>query len=392
MINALRLFFICLFFLAACHEDPVEKPANDPPGNANGDTVSNDTASTDTTQNDSLPSDSLGEVQEPVLTYYYPPSDQNTWEKISPDSLGWNTDSLQQLLDFVKEKNTYGFIILYKGRIVTEQYWNEWNAETKFMIASAGKSVTSFLMGIAQQEKIIDINNKTSTYLGQGWTSAPLAKENLITVKHQLSMTTGLDEQDDFCIEPECLKYKADAGTRWAYHTAPYNLLNRIIEKASGVSIDEYTKTKLADRIGLQHWGWDNHILSLSARDMARFGSLLLNKGKWNNESLIADTTYFNSMISSSSEFNKSYGYLWWLNGKDSYMVPNEDGVITGFLTPTAPADMYAAMGKGDKKIYVVPSLDLVVVRHGNDTGEGTFGPSSFDSDLWERLMKVINN
>ena len=70
---------------------------------------------------------------------------------------------------------------------------------------------------------IININNKTSQYLGAGFTSLPLAKENLITVKHQLNMTSGLDDTvtDPNCTTPACLTYRADAGTRWAYHNAP---------------------------------------------------------------------------------------------------------------------------------------------------------------------------
>lgn len=376
----LYFFLLSLFLVSACKEDDAIEPAEDSIGNIDQhpyDSISSDSATTGK-----------------PLSYYFPPIDRSSWETLNPASLHWNTDSLNQLLNFIASKNTYGFIILYKGKIVTENYWNDWTPETKYPIASAGKSVTAFLIGLAQQEKLLNINKKTSDYLGEGWTSAPLEKENLITLKHQLSMTSGLDEKEDQCTDSACLKYKADAGTRWAYHNGAYNLLNRVIEKTSGLSIDEYTRTRLADVIGMQHWGWaSNNILALSTRDMARFGLLILNNGKWDNEPLLTDSTYFAAMLNSSNELNKSYGYLWWLNGKDTYIVP-EDGEVTvsGSLTPTAPNDMVAAMGKGDKKIYVVPSMDLVVVRHGNDTGNSTFGPSSFDAELWRRLQHVINS
>lgn len=384
MLKIFRLLLIALFFTAACEEEPVEP---DPEIETPQDSVP-----------DSTPSDSVPETNEPPPAdtiiqevFYYPPVSENGWETIHHDSLGWNQDSLKQLLSFVQTKNTYGFIILYRGKIVTEKYWNDWNASTQYHIASAGKTVTAFLLGIAQQEGLLSIDKKTSDYLGQGWSSLPVEKENLITLRHHLTMTSGLDETDDACLDAACFTYKVDAGKRWAYHNPPYNLLNKILTATSGVTLDEFTKTRLADKIGLRSWAWENNILALSARDMARFGLLILSKGKWGNETIMTDSTYFASMISSSNDFNKSYGYLWWLNGKDSYMVPGDNTVYTGSLVPSAPPDMFAAMGKGDKKIYVVPSLDLVIVRHGDDTGQNTFGPSSFDTELWRKLRGVLN-
>ena len=106
--------------------------------------------------------------------------------------------------------------------------------------------MTAFLVGIAQQEGIININNKTSQYLGRGWTSEPLLKENLITIKNQLTMTTGLDDgvTDDDCTLPSCLIYKADAGTRWAYHNAAYTVLDSVIVNASGMGFNNYFQQK----------------------------------------------------------------------------------------------------------------------------------------------------
>jgi CubicO group peptidase (beta-lactamase class C family) len=392
--KVLRLLMLSIFLLAACEEEEpaaiaeeeVETPADSVQDSIPADTVPADTVATDT-----IPADTVAEDTTVTESFYYPSVDDSDWETTSAESLGWNADSLQQLLAFVQQKNTYGFMILYKGKIVTEKYWGEWNAGSRYPIASAGKTVTAFLIGIAQQEGLLDISKKTSDYLGAGWTQAPPEKENLITLRHQLSMTTGLDEVDDACNDPGCLNYRTDAGTRWAYHTPPYNLLNKILESVSGVSLDEYTKTRLADKIGLRSWAWESNILSLSTRDMARFGLLILSKGLWNGQQVMTDSEYFEQMISPSNNFNKSYGYLWWLNGKDSFMIPGDENVFQGSLVPSAPAGMFAAMGKGDKKIYVVPDHHLVIVRHGDDTGESTFGPSSFDSELWKKLQAVIN-
>ncbi len=330
-------------------------------------------------------------VSTPPTTMYFPPIGDE-WETVSPQALGWDVTKLNEAVAYAGTKNTFGLIILYKGRIVAENYWNGWDKNTLYYIASAGKSVTAFLAGIAQQEGQLNINNKTSTYLGTGWTSAPLVKENLITVKHQLTMTTGLEYNvpDDNCITPPCLTYKADAGSFWYYYNAPYRLLQNVIANATATNYNTYTKTRLADKIGMKNFTWFNYVLWLNSRDMARFGLLTLNKGIWKGTQIMTDQSYFTAMTNSSQNLNNSYGYLWWLNGKSSFRVPGSTLVFPGMLNPSAPPDMIAALGKGDKKIYVIPSKDLVVIRHGDDTGDATLGPSSFDNNFWAKLMMAV--
>ena len=328
----------------------------------------------------------------PPATMYFPPIGSDTWETVAPSTLGWDLTKLNEAITYAGTKNTYGLIILYKGRMVTENYWNGWDKNTVYYIASAGKSVTAFLAGIAEQEGQLNINNKTSTYLGTGWTSEPLAKENLITVKHQLTMTTGLDYNvpDDNCTSPSCLTYKGDAGSFWYYYNAPYRLIQDVIANATGTNYNTYTKIKLADKIGMKNYTWYNYTLWLNSRDMARFGLLALNKGVWNGNTIMTDQSYFTAMTNTSQAYNLSYGYLWWLNGKSSFMAPTSSLVIPGALAPAAPADMIACLGKGDKKIYVIPSKDLVVIRHGDDTGDQLLGPTSFDNIFWTKLMLAI--
>ncbi|MES2747050.1 MAG: serine hydrolase, partial [Bacteroidota bacterium] len=121
-------------------------------------------------------------------TMYFPPSDGNvTWETKSIADLGWNQNAVQPLIDYLQLKNTKSFIILVNGRIVLESYLNGHTSTSPWYWASAGKTLTSTVTGIAQQEGLLNINNKASDYLGTGWTSAPLAKENLITCKNLLS-------------------------------------------------------------------------------------------------------------------------------------------------------------------------------------------------------------
>lgn len=335
-------------------------------------------------------------VPVPVDTMYFPPTSGTEWQTKSTSSLGWNTTTLDDLYNFLQTKNTKAFIVLKNGRIVIEKYFGTFTADSNWYWASAGKTMTGLLCGIAQQQGFININNKSAQYLGTGWTSLPIVKENLITVRHQLTMTTGLDDgvPDSDCTLPSCLTYKADAGTRWAYHNAAYTLLDKVIENASGLSYNAFFQQKIRDRIGMNGL-WiktlnSNNVYYSNARSMARFGLLLLNKGKWNSMPILADENYFNQQINMSQNLNLSYGYLTWLNGKMSAMVPTSQIVFPGTLIPNAPADLYAALGKNDQKVYVIPSQNLVVIRMGNSAGTVQFALSGFDNELWGKLRTMI--
>src|SRR5688572_18732217 len=181
----------------------------------------------------------------PVSSLYFPPVSGSEWQTTTVASLGWNEALLNDLYSYLQQKNTKAFIILKNGKIVAERYFGTFTADSSWYWASAGKTMTAMLVGIAQQEGLLNINNKTSQYLGTGWTSLSLAKENLITVRHQLTMTTGLDDVADAdCTLPSCLQFKADAGTRWAYHNAAYTILDKVIEAASGSTFNNYFQQK----------------------------------------------------------------------------------------------------------------------------------------------------
>ena len=345
-----------------------------------------------------LSCDKVIEVPKPATgtQLYFPPASGQQWQTQSATALGWNQDALTALYSYLESKNTKAFIILKDGRIVSERYYGTFTADSNWYWASAGKTMTAVLVGIAQQQQLLSINDAVSKYLGQGWTSAPLQKENLITIRHQLAMTTGLDDgyTDTDCTLPACLTYKADAGTRWAYHNAPYTLLDKVIEKAANMSYNAFFQQKIRDKIGMNGL-WiktadNNNLYFSTARSMARFGLLLLANGQWNGTAILADTAYMRQQVNSSQNLNLSYGWLTWLNGKNSFMLPTLQNVFPGSLIPQAPADLYAALGKYDQKIYVVPSQQLVIIRMGNAAEATRLGPSSFDNELWAKLKVIL--
>jgi CubicO group peptidase (beta-lactamase class C family) len=329
----------------------------------------------------------------PEETMYFPATTGSTWETKTAASLGWNESAVQPLKDYLLQKNTKSFMILVNGRIVMEEYFSGHTPTTIWQWNSAGKTLAATSIGIAQQEGLLNINNKVSDYLGAGWTKEPLAKENLITVRHLLTMTSGINDSSDLVILPN-LTYMADAGTRWSYHNVFQKLMD-VVAAASGQTFDAYFTAKLKNKIGMDGV-WNNGVIykiyNSNTRSMARFGLLALNKGKWNNE-LVINETYLNESTNTSQNINPSYGYLWWLNGKTSYMVPGGQTVYPGTLVPNAPADMFAAMGASDQRIYVIPSKKMVVVRMGDasDPANPSFAVSGFDNALWEKIKAVTN-
>lgn len=333
----------------------------------------------------------------PQEQMYFPPNNgSTTWETKTIANLGWNQNAVQPLLDYLQLKNSKSFMILVNGRIVMENYFNGHTATTLWKWNSAGKTLTTTVTGIAEQEGFINTNNKVSDYLGTGWTNAPLTKENLITCKNLLSMNSGLDDTLGDEVSPSNLKYLVDAGTRWAYHNV-YVKLQDVVEQATGQSWNTYFNTKLRDKIGMSSNGFwyigtganlGLKIYFSTTRSMARFGLLALNNGTWNGTQII-NSNYLNQATTTSQNINLAYGYLWWLNGKTSYHLPQTQLQFNGSLVASAPSDMYCALGKDDQKIYVVPSKKMVVIRMGDAADSANLALSNFDETLWTKISAL---
>lgn len=206
-------------------------------------------------------------------------------------------------------------------------------------------------------------------------------------------MTSGLYDNppppcDNEDTAKACLTYTADAGTRWSYHTGAYKKVQDVVATAVGQNYNTVTNNWVEAFTGMSGI-WVQQMYYSKARDMARFGLLNLHKGIWQADTVLKDSVYFNAMVNTSQNLNKAYGYLWWLNGKSSLMTPGSQIVFPGTLMSNAPNDMYAALGKNDQKIYVVPSQQLVVIRQGNTAGGFNLAASAFDNVLWDYINKL---
>ncbi|MBS2018585.1 MAG: beta-lactamase family protein [Deltaproteobacteria bacterium] len=269
----------------------------------------------------------------PSTTGYWPPTTGDAWETTTPAAAGFDAAKLDEAFAFAESRASTAMIVVADGRIVAERYWQGWDLHRAEQIFSAAKSITSFLVGVAQERKLLSIDDPVTKHLGAGWSKAPLAMEGTITIRHLLTMTSGLDD---------ALSPIGEPGKKWYYSTGAYLQLGAILEKVTG-SRDDFTKEVLVTRIGMRDSAWRRPVggglgqtMDASARDMARFGLMVSRGGRWADGDVIADKAYLSQATSTSTSLNASYGYLFWLNGKASYVAPL-DTAGTGPLFPSAP-------------------------------------------------------
>lgn len=334
---------------------------------------------------------------------YFPPLNGGVWE-LYEDTLEWSQEKKSELNSFLKLNNTRGFMILKNGRIVMEEYWGKdilgvatFDMSSQWYWASAGKSLTATLVGLSQQEGYLNITESTTNYLGDGWTSMSSDKEKEIKIYHQLTMTTGLDYnvRDLNCTDPSCLRFNSEPGSKWYYYNAPYTLLSKVVEAATGLDYNEYTDQQLQSTIGFEGvWrmgAQGANVYWSTVRDAARFGLLILNRGHWNGIPILKDEDYFESMITTSQNLNPAYGYLWWLNGKGEIILPGMEDPLRLEYCPSGPEDLISAAGKNGQFIDIVPSEQLVMIRMG-EAPDGTLVPITFHDKIWQHLSFILGH
>jgi CubicO group peptidase (beta-lactamase class C family) len=263
-----------------------------------------------------------------------------------------------------------GYYYMRKGEVAS--------GHSREDVASVQKSVVSALVGIAKHKGLIELNDPASKHLGVGWSKATAAQEGEITIRHLITMSSGLTVG---------LKYEKDPGTKWMYNTTAYSGSLRAVAAASGLTNNELTGAWLTERIGMRDSRWEprpwveeardaNAVgFVTTARDLARFGLLIQANGDWDGQTIIADKDYLRESLQPSQTMNPEYGYLWWLNR------PHAPTRNRTQMIPAAPDDLVGAHGALIRRLHVVPSLGLVVTRLGDNAGQ------AFNNEFWKRLM-----
>lgn len=334
----------------------------------------------------------------PVSAQYFPPQ-EGAWATTSAEESGADPKLLKAALKFAGEKNSKGVVVLHDGRILAERYSDGWTKDTVGPLNSATKSIASALVGMAIEDGDIESLDQSCSDFLHEWKFRPRYRR--IEIQHLLSMTSGLKNSRGILVAGFLVKSErafatrlpiAHApGTHWDYHNSAYHLLCPILEEATGTALDEYTDERLAQPLGMEHAKWrrrlvnedEYQLMEMSTRDAARFGLLIERGGEWAGNQLVSLPWVVGSTTPFDEDVNPSYGRLWWLNGGEQYYLPLIDEPQQGPLFPGVPSDAFAALGKNDQKIYVVPSLNLVVARLGDAAGDAagddTYAISGFD-------------
>ena len=180
----------------------------------------------------------------------YFPDPSGEWQRVDPADTGWSGAGLREALAYARQQRSSDVVVLFGGRILAEGHWEpealaadagdypnlvvDHTADGRRVedVASLQKSVVSLLAGIARGKGLLDFDRPVTDYLGEGWSRADTEREARITVRHLLSMTSGLTPQGQF---------EAPAGEMWRYNTPIYTRLVAVMEAASGLTVNEYT-------------------------------------------------------------------------------------------------------------------------------------------------------
>lgn len=302
-------------------------------------------------------------------------------------------EGLAQLADSPTRRS---LIIMRNGFIVYERYFNGSRAADSNNIASVSKSMLSALIGIAIDQGFFEsADDRIAEYLSEYFaaTSDPGLRE--LTLHHMLTMTHGLawEENDASRLLNRSENWLADIlnaplinapGARFNYSTGASHLLSAVLAEATGMSACEFAHRFLFEPLGIEaeFWGVDpqgyftgGHSVSMTAREVARFGQLFLDEGAWQGERIVPGwwvAAATSPQIDIGNNY-AGYGYYWWLNRIADY-------------------DMYSALGAGGQILHVIPELEIVLVTtHGFQGNQRDYAEEAESyAFLWNYLIPAL--
>ncbi len=294
-----------------------------------------------------------------------------------PLSSQYNKKALpNELAEKFELYETIAFVVIKNDSLLHEEYWDGYSDTSHTNSFSMAKSIVGVLTGIALKEgKIKSLDDPVSNYLPD---FAEGDKQN-VTVRHLLTMSSGINFDEDY-VSPFAYpakayygndlvklstKYKVteEPGKVFRYLSGNTALLSFVVEKATGMTLSEYASEKLWKPIGASedaYWSLDHEngvekaycCFNSNAKDFARLGQLYLDYGKWNGYPIL-DSSYVSEsirpaeLLDEEGRKNESYGYSWWvMNDKGGGHIGYARGILGQY-------------------IFVIPSMDMVVVRLG---------------------------
>ncbi len=315
---------------------------------------------------------------------------------------------LASAAEYSAARDGCSLIVFQRGKLVLEEYSNGSSTDTPHRIASITKNLWGLLALAAVHDRILDLDEKVSDTVREWRTTGG---KNAITVRDLLSMVSGLDPgfKELYFRKPVAAPRTAimlpmrDAPPGSAFQYGPANmeafgeLLKRKL-KPRGISPLEYLEKRILAPVGISYDDWKtdrsgNPAMSggakMRARDLLRLGMFILQHGKWEESQLIGSPLFASIR---GTYANPMYGLTFWLNKEAGFSRARELDIEEileakerfedwqgGCISKSAPADMITMLGSGNQRVYVVPSLGLVIVRQGN-------GRTFLDREFWRLL------
>lgn len=359
------------------------------------------------------------------------PQQLDDWETASPEDVGIDATVLCKITQELAaqgnhaaalpdRRNVHAVLVVRHGKLVFETYaagkdenWGEplgvvpHDAGTKHDVRSISKSVVSLLFGIALERKLIAGTDVPVMSFFPEYAELKTPKWDKILLRHLLSMTPGYDwNEDTDWMDPSntarAMYEAADPyryilgrevvhkpNARWQYNSGATTLLGRVLKKSTGKPLDQFAKEALFDPLHIEDFEWGRMIngepdagggLRLRPRDTAKIGQLVLNGGTWQGQRVVPEDWVKQSTkprFVTSWGGGMHYGYQWWLG--------------TSPFGAGRTVDWIAAFGFGGQRIFIVPTLDLVVVTNAGLYADG--GQSAIVRTIFEyRVLPAIRD
>ena len=355
----------------------------------------------------------LGNPLNPRLSWYTP-LEKTTGNFSQPlatlasEGSAIQQDVLQEASDYAELHGSDSLVIQHNGKIVYENYWNDTKPESLFALHSITKTMNALLMGHAIEDGFIDsVDIPAATFIEE-WKGSN--KEN-IQIRDLLNMASGIQESYNFeptspriqrimgldIVAPNiAAETKGKPGTAFLHVNPNSQILGIIIERATGQRFSEYFSEKIWQPLGardafffVDKLGGMVHTdccMWASIRDIVRVGEMLMHKGAFKGSQIIP-AGWVDEMIKP-SKANVNYGMQLWI-GKEFVEYRPYDPSTTIFANyhsePFQADDVFFLDGLGKKRLYVVPSKSLVILRTGPNSSEWD------DSKLPNLLIRALN-
>ncbi|MGB3412242.1 MAG: serine hydrolase [Microthrixaceae bacterium] len=305
------------------------------------------------------------------------PGSDGSFSRVDPSKVDMQADAVAKAIAYASDRGAQSVRVYRHDCLVGTSWLDDTNSWSPMDAWSMTKGVVSIIAGRAYTQGKLDLDATIGTYL-QGL-DVPHAA---LTVRQFLTQTTGLrfawandlNDAANFDSAALVLKrpFEADPGSTFIYAQTTVTALVSVIEAAVGEDLQAYAEREVFEPIGIRHnsWHWDRDgsgrtqgfaFLEMSPDSFARLGSLLLNDGVWNGRQIIS--TDYIRQGSMGTGANTGYGFLWRTNFGPPGVEPSADAIREG--VPAATARTYWLSGMFNQNVFVLPELDMVVVRMG---------------------------